>query len=102
MPADDKRTVRIVVQGRVQGVGFRAFVVREAARLRLEGWVRNRRDGSVEAVAAGPDRSIAEFEASLRRGPSLARVDHFDRRAADDAALLENGSRDNFVIASDG
>ena len=47
----------VVVRGRVQGVGYRAFVEYEAQRRELDGWVRNRRDGSVEAVFAGPPRS---------------------------------------------
>ena len=48
-----RRAVHVVITGRVQGVGFRAFVEREAEALRLDGWVRNRRDGTVEAVFAG-------------------------------------------------
>jgi len=101
MSSEKSRIVRIVVQGRVQGVGFRAFVAREAARLRLDGWVRNRFDGSVETVGAGPSTSIEEFAVSVRRGPSLARVDVFHMEDADQRALLEYGSENVFIIALD-
>jgi acylphosphatase len=65
---------RYVVSGQVQGVGFRWFVHRHAARLRLSGWAQNLPDGRVEVVAAGPDEAIEELEAVLRQGPSLAAV----------------------------
>lgn len=69
------RTVRIVVSGRVQGVGFRAFAVREATRLGLDGWVRNLPDGRVEAIARGEESGLQAFIAALRQGPITARVD---------------------------
>lgn len=69
------RTLRILVSGRVQGVGFRAFAVREATRLGLDGWVRNLPDGRVEAIARGSEDGLAQFLAALRRGPLAARVD---------------------------
>ena len=59
----------VVVRGRVQGVGYRAFVEDEALRLGLEGWVRNRRDGTVEAVFSGPDETVAAMIEACRRGP---------------------------------
>ncbi|MCS6878303.1 MAG: acylphosphatase [Geminicoccaceae bacterium] len=67
--------VRVELHGRVQGVGFRAWMVRQARRLGLKGWVRNRRDGSVEALLDGPRERIAEMLALCRQGPPLARVD---------------------------
>ena len=70
----------IVLRGRVQGVGFRAFVEREALRRRLEGWVRNRRDGAVDALFAGPPATVAEMIEVCRRGPFSARVDALDQR----------------------
>ena len=73
--AADRATKRYVVTGRVQGVGFRYFVQRNAARIGVGGWVRNRRDGSVEAVASGTEAQLAAFEAALRTGPPLSRVD---------------------------
>jgi acylphosphatase len=63
------------VLGRVQGVGFRYFLLREADRLDLTGWVANEHDGSVRAVAEGPVSALDEFEAALRRGPPGAWVD---------------------------
>ena len=64
-----------LVQGRVQGVGFRWFVQREASELDLRGWVRNTEDGDVEVVAAGESADIDELRQSLRRGPRGSRVD---------------------------
>jgi acylphosphatase len=66
---------RVTIRGRVQGVGYRAWVEHEAVRHGLEGWVRNRRDGSVEALFAGPEDAVAEMMARCRRGPSAAHVD---------------------------
>jgi acylphosphatase len=63
------------VEGRVQGVGFRWFVHREAAELGLRGWVRNTDAGHVEAVAAGSPEQIEELEAALRKGSRGSRVD---------------------------
>ncbi len=72
----------VTVRGRVQGVGYRAFVVDIAETHRVEGWVRNRRDGSVEAVIAGPAHAVATMIAECRRGPSMARVDALDDQPA--------------------
>jgi acylphosphatase len=69
---------RVIVRGVVQGVGFRAFVEDEAAMLGLEGWVRNRRDGSVEALFAGPGEAVARMIDLCRQGPETARVDSVD------------------------
>ena len=69
------RAVRVRIAGRVQGVSFRYWTVEEATRLRLDGWVRNRSDGSVEALFAGPDRAVAEMLDLCRHGPRHARVD---------------------------
>jgi acylphosphatase len=71
----------IVVRGRVQGVGYRAFVEREALTLGLEGWVRNCRDGTVEALLVGDARIIETMIETCRRGPYAARVDQIDERA---------------------
>ena len=68
---------RYVIGGRVQGVGFRWFAHDAAAREGLHGWVRNRADGSVEAVVEGDRESVQRFEAAVRRGPASARVDEF-------------------------
>jgi len=65
---------RYVVEGEVQGVGFRYFAVRRALRIGVSGWVRNLPDGRVEALAEGSLAALAEFEAALRRGPDMAAV----------------------------
>lgn len=65
---------RYRVTGRVQGVGYRRFVQRHAARLGLTGYAANLEDGDVEVVAEGPAEALDELEAVLRRGPTMARV----------------------------
>jgi acylphosphatase len=72
-------TYRFLVSGAVQGVGFRYFVVRQAASLGLTGWTRNLPDGRVEVVARGPITHLSELEAALRSGPRLARVTAVDK-----------------------
>ncbi len=67
--------LHFLIQGRVQGVGFRWFVQREASELDLRGWVRITEDGDVEVVAAGKPVDLDELRSSLRRGPRGARVD---------------------------
>jgi acylphosphatase len=67
---------RIVVTGRVQGVGFRVFAEAAAAREGIDGWVRNLPDGRVEAVIEGEQDAVDRVESRLRRGPPLARVEH--------------------------
>lgn len=69
-----RRAVHVIITGRVQGVGFRAFVEREAEALRLDGWVRNRRDGTVEAVFAGDETEIQHILMELNAGPPAAAV----------------------------
>ncbi len=65
---------RFVVSGRVQGVGFRYFVLREAQSLALSGWVRNLPTGEVEVLAVGDEVSLGTFEGRLWQGPPHARV----------------------------
>ena len=67
--------LHFLIQGRVQGVGFRWFVQREASELDLRGWVRNTEEGEVEVVASGSLDDLADLRASLRRGPRGSRVD---------------------------
>ncbi len=67
-------TIHVRIEGRVQGVGYRAFVEIRAAELGLTGWVRNRRDGSVEAVLQGPREAIEAMLADCREGPPAALV----------------------------
>lgn len=66
---------RYIVRGRVQGVGFRWFVEREAHMLSIAGWVRNNHDGSVEVLAQGTRDQLAGLHSRLREGPRAARVD---------------------------
>lgn len=76
---------RIRVTGRVQGVWFRGWTADEAQALRLDGWVRNRRDGSVEILTKGPDAAIAELVRRCHEGPAAARVDRVEVEEADEA-----------------
>jgi acylphosphatase len=72
---------RYVVRGRVQGVGYRYFVMREAGALGVSGFARNLPDGTVEVIAEAADDVLAQFEARLREGPSFATVSALDRSA---------------------
>ena len=83
---DPPRALRFRVHGRVQGVSFRAWTVEQARRLGLDGWVRNRADGTVEALASGPAAALEAFTAALRRGPRLADVVRIEVMAAEPAA----------------
>jgi acylphosphatase len=76
-------TRHLQVSGRVQGVGFRYSMQREAARLGLTGWVRNRRDGSVEALLQGDDAAVAALTEWARRGPAGAHVAEVRAASAD-------------------
>jgi acylphosphatase len=76
--SEPTRTVHIRVEGRVQGVGYRAFVEMQAERLGLTGWVRNRRDGSVEAVLQGFPGAVEDGLELCRKGPPAARVDRLE------------------------
>jgi acylphosphatase len=86
-----------LISGRVQGVGFRMFVRRLAAELKLKGWVRNLRDGRVEAWAQGPLPMLEEFETLLKDGPPNAVVDTLVVSAAQGAAPAGE-----FMIIADG
>ena len=70
----EKRSVRIRINGEVQGVGYRAWTVRRASALGLSGWVRNLADGTVEVVFSGPADDVAEMIAACRHGPRMASV----------------------------
>ncbi len=77
----------VVIRGRVQGVGYRAWVEHQARVLRLQGWVRNLRDGSVEAVFEGAEDVVADMIAACRRGPASSLVDDVAEEAAHADAL---------------
>jgi acylphosphatase len=72
---------RYLVRGRVQGVGYRYFALRQAQALGVSGFARNRPDGDVEVVAEGPDGALSDFEARLREGPSFASVSDVERQS---------------------
>ncbi len=74
---------RFLVRGRVQGVGFRWFVEREAHMLGLAGWVRNNSDGAVEVLAQGTREQLSALRARLQEGPRAARVDDVEESEAD-------------------
>jgi acylphosphatase len=74
---------RLTVTGRVQGVGYRDWTIRTAQRFGLSGWVRNRMDGSVEALVVGDDNAVGEMIEACRRGPRLAVVDAVDVEPVD-------------------
>lgn len=81
-PNDERTAVLVRIEGRVQGVFYRGWTVDEASRRGLRGWVRNRRDGSVEALFAGPKDAVDEMVAACLKGPSAARVTGVTTKAA--------------------
>jgi acylphosphatase len=88
----------VTVRGRVQGVGFRAFVEYEALRRDLEGWVRNCRDGSVEAIFAGAPQIVTEMIETTRRGPRSSRVETLDQRDGTDEELGRRAPGERFSV----
>jgi len=92
MTSTEKATqaLRFVVRGRVQGVGFRWFVEREAHLLALSGWVRNNADGSVEVLAQGTRDQLLGLRSRLRQGPRAARVDDVEESEVGPVAGLSS------------
>jgi acylphosphatase len=88
----------VSVQGRVQGVGYRAWVAEAATARFLEGWVRNCRDGSVEAVFAGPADVVSAMIATCHRGPTPARVDAVQEDDANSDLLNLRRSGEHFSL----
>jgi acylphosphatase len=88
----------VIVHGRVQGVGFRAFVEVEALTRGLQGWVRNRREGTVEAVFRGEEELVADMIEACRRGPLGARVDVLYQREADAADFKPHRAGELFSV----
>jgi acylphosphatase len=79
-----RRAIRLRIEGRVQGVGYRWWAVEQARRLGLDGWVRNRRDGSVEVLAIGEPAAIDRLAQACAQGPTGARVAAAARASAED------------------
>ena len=71
---------QVVIRGEVQGVGYRAWVERQANARKLQGWVRNRKDATVEALFAGPADAVSDMVAQCRSGPPLAKVDAVEEK----------------------
>ncbi len=84
MSGGDTVAVRVRIAGRVQGVWYRGWAIDEAEARGLRGWVRNRRDGSVEALFVGAQRQVAAMVEACRRGPPAANVDQVIQEAASD------------------
>jgi acylphosphatase len=89
---------QVTITGRVQGVGYRAWVEHQARNHDLEGWVRNRRDGSVEALFAGPANVVADLVARCRRGPSTARVEAVAEEPTGPEALNQRRPGERFSV----
>jgi acylphosphatase len=91
----------VVIRGRVQGVGYRAWTEVAALERGLQGWVRNRRDGTVEALFIGVEAAVSAMIDDCRSGPSGARVDFIDQReAAADEVALRRGDELFSVLAT--
>ena len=86
--AADVQTRKFFVRGRVQGVGFRWFVEREAKTLGISGWVRNNSDGSVEVLASGTQEQLSGLRSRLQQGPRASRVDNVEEAEAKPVAGL--------------
>lgn len=96
-----QRLVRhVMIRGRVQGVGYRAWAEYAALEHGLEGWVRNRRDGAVEAVFAGPHHAVVAMIAACRNGPPGARVDAVEEHDGGDLGLRRRDERFSVLATS--
>ncbi|MBS0527450.1 MAG: acylphosphatase [Proteobacteria bacterium] len=84
---------RLTITGRVQGVGYRDWAIETGLSLGLTGWVRNRRDGAVEALIVGEEGAVGRMIEACRRGPSLARVEEIDVDPVDLDILPEGFTR---------
>jgi acylphosphatase len=89
MSEEGEAKVRVTIKGRVQGVGFRYWICGEARRLGLRGWVRNRPDGAVEALFAGPGARVEDMLAACWRGPNFARITAVGVQEAPDETVPE-------------
>jgi len=90
--------IEVVIRGEVQGVGYRVWVEQQARARHLEGWVRNRRDASVEALFAGPAEIVADMIAQCRRGPPLARVEKVEEKPGQPDRLTMRFKAERFSV----
>lgn len=88
----------IIVRGKVQGVGYRAWIEGEAVARGLAGWARNRRDGTVEAVLAGSEADVAALIEKCRHGPGMARVSAIDNEPAGEDMLNLRAPGERFSV----
>jgi acylphosphatase len=86
MADDDITSLRLRIEGFVQAVGFRHFAIEKARELALDGWIRNRSDGTVEALVSGSTKSVEAFVAACTRGPAGSRVKSIDLHNAEPPA----------------
>jgi len=93
--------LHVVIRGRVQGIGYRAWTEEEARERGIVGWVRNRRDGSVEALLAGAGEDVRAMIDACRQGPPGARIDAIDQRTGTAGELaLRRAGEDFSVLAT--
>jgi acylphosphatase len=90
--------LQVTIRGHVQGVGYRAWLEHQARTSKLEGWVRNRRDGSVEALFVGPMTVVAEMVALCRHGPPSSRVDNVISETAGEEQLKLRYEGERFSV----
>ena len=83
MADDDLTSLRLRIEGFVQSVGYRNYAIQEARRLRLDGWVRNRFDGTVEVLISGPNKDVETFVGLCIKGPPGARVENVELHRAE-------------------
>ena len=98
MASEEREIKRLKIRGTVQGIGYRVWVEREALALGLKGWVRNRRDGSVEVLVGGSQPAVAALIDRCWKGPPLSKVESID---ISDAEVLDLGYRrplENFSL----
>lgn len=88
----------IIVRGKVQGVGYRAWIEGEAVARRLAGWARNRKDGTVEAVLSGSEADVAALIEKCRHGPGMARVTAIDNEPANEDMLNLRAAGERFSV----
>jgi acylphosphatase len=94
----DRRFVHVAIRGRVQMVGFRAFIEQNAVERALDGWVRNREDESVEAVFSGAAAKVEEMLELCRKGPRGAKVESLDVREEEAAGLIPSSRPAGFYV----